>query len=642
MAIQQSHFRIRTAGAEQAVNANAGGDWQGDIDTNVTMDMTDPDGGIITRIRFELEEINTTSTTIIPKLQYRIDGGTWTDCPDKSSIDSYDAPNTNTFLGGVIVADKDAVADGAATTNILSGSSRGFVAGTLEHDTVGASITLNDQHTEIEYQVLIRRFYSGVTTNNDNPRSAIADAAEVEFRIVESDDTILGGTYVIPKITVNVPDGYIGGTGIETQQNFAFMETPSGTLYAPIEDGESTANIMMLKSTDGGKSWVPVDNATAMTDNDMESWSMSYDDTNKIIHCVHVSGDVNYYQFATEDYAVGVDQDTWLTGRFSTLETAIGATNQSCECIIRGTNVYAFYPDLSTTEQIFWKKKADLTTGTWGSRTSIDTTGGTTDFSGIAAVLGPNSDKIHCFYNDLTNFTLYYVTLNTSDALGTRQTVETDMPSNNDSQHGTTNAIAWYNGTTEKAMIGYTDETNGYLFTVIVENDGTPNTRQNASNSVAVLTDPVGLNSRQPVAFLARNGNTVYTIYADDATEDIWLNSNSDGGGWGTPTEIVDGVSCHQVRGHVFRHSSGNGGSLVIGYIRDVRLNETYGVSPFAGYSGSNTYQEYSLETNIADNQPAYTEGLRIFPFTEDFSVGSNDDPWRVSHWNHNPVTDVG
>jgi hypothetical protein len=53
----------------------------------------------------------------------------------------------------------------------------------------------------------------------------------------------------------------------------------------------------------------------------------------------------------------------------------------------------------------------------------------------------------------------------------------------------------------------------------------------------------------------------------------------------------------------------------------------------------SDSQAAYMAGQNAAtDNQVAYIEGLTYFPFTEDFSVGGDGDPWRVSHW----VTDVG
>lgn len=639
MTIQQSHFRIRNIGGLQTINQDS--DWAADLDTDATLDAVVKDGGCLFGLRFELEEIAAASTTITPKLQYRRNSGTWTDCEDRSSVDDYELPQNNTGVWGAVVVNKSTISDGAATTNILSGSSKTFVAGTGEWDATGASTTLNDEHTEIEWRVLIRNLHSSPTA-----KTVWVDGDEFEFRVVESDDTLLGGTYVIPTITLNIPTGYIGGTVQETSGENWFVQTSAGTLYMPVEAAEVTPSIMMMKSTDGGDSWSAVDTATTVG-TDMESASLVYDDTNKIVHMVHVTGTVEYYQFATEDYATVPSQDTWLTGRFSQLNASMDSTNQSCSLVLRGTNLYAFYPDLNTTEQIYYNKKADLTTGSWSGETSIDTTGGTTDFTGVSAVLGPNSSDIHIFYTDFSNLNLHHRTLSSSDVLGTIHTCESDMPGSNATQHGMTNAICWYNGSVEKAMIGYIDDTNNYLYTVIVEEDGTPDTRQLASNSVAVTTNPVALNSRQPAASLGHDttDDKTYVLYADETTEDLWLATNTDGAGWTGHTEQQDAVMVHQIRAQVFTHASGiHGGDRVLGWMSENAVDQD-GASPRSGYTGGARYDEYQIaagSVDTSDNQSAYAEGLRVFPFSEDFAAGSSGDPWRLSHWNHNPVSDVG
>lgn len=644
MTIQQSHFRIRNIGGLQTINQDS--DWAASLDVDATLDAVAKDGGCLFGLRVELEEIVAASTTVIPKLQYRRNAGTWTDCEDVGSIDSYELPQNNTGVWGVIVVNKGTISDGAVTTNILAGSSKTFVAGTGEWDATGASTTLNDEHTEIEWRVLIRTLHS-----SPSAKTQFVDGDEFEFRVVESDNTLLGGTYVIPTITLNIPTGYIGGTCVETSGNKWFVQTSAGTLYMPVEAAEVGPDIMMMKSTDGGDSWAAVDSGTTVG-NDMESAALVYDDVNKIVHMIHVAGEVEYYQFATEDYATVPSQDTWLTGRFSQLNASMDATNQSCDLVLRGSTLYALYPDLNTTEQIYYNKKADLTTGAWSGETSVDTTGGTTDFSGVAAVLGPNSDDIHIFYSDLSNFNIHHRTLDTSDVLGTLHTCETDLSSGNDAEHGMTNAMCWYNGSIEKAMIGYIDNTNGYLYTVIVENDGTPNARQVASNSVAVLTNPVALNSRQPAASIAHDvtDDKTYVLYVDDSTEDLWLATNTDGAGWTGHTEQQDAVMVHQIRAQVFTHASGiHGGDRVLGWISENAVDQD-GASPRSGYTGGTRYDEFQIaaggtdtsdsqSTYMAgslgadDNQLAYAEGATIFPFTEDFSVGGDGDEWARSHW---------
>lgn len=591
--IQQSHFRIRNIGGLQTINQDS--DWAAAIDVDATLDAQRKDAGCLFGLRFELEEVATVSEskTIIPKCQYRVNAGTWTDCGDEAT-DDYIDPSSSSATLNVIVVNKASITDGAATTNILSGSSKTFVAGTGEHQAIGASVTLNDQHTEIEWRILIRNRYP-VRQESD-------DADEYEFRVVESDNTILDGTYVIPKITLNLDDGYMGGVGIETQSRVNFIKIPDGTLYAPLEDSVTGQEILMVESLDGGITWSQQD-AGASIEQDMECWAMDYDDTNKIIHCVHASADITYYQYATKDHATV--PNTWIDGETTVLETAFTAADQSCEIVIRGTVLYAFYPDDS---DIWYRKKTDLTSGSFNARVSIDTTGGRT-FSGIVAVLGPNSDLIHMFYPDTVLFDLYHRSLNTSDTLGTIHTLDSDIDNGNQARHGMTNPISWYNGTNEKAMVGYLDETDKYLYTVVIQDDGTPDTRQVASNNVACFSDPFpGTLSRQPVASLAVDPATdiAYVFYADDSTHDLWRATHADEGSWASHTEEIDATDIHAIRGQVYTKADS---SVVFGYVVDEAYNQD-GATPRSGFTGSDGYLEFEISPPTGGVFPLLQEAI--------------------------------
>jgi hypothetical protein len=603
--IQQGSFRWRTEGAEETVNQDT---WEAALDTDVTLDMMTVHGGLLTRLRAELVEVNGLSKTITPKLQYRINAGSWVTPRAWNYLDP--GAETGTF-DPVMIVNKATTTDGAATTNVLAGSAKAFVAGTMNHDATAASVSLNNQHTELEWAILISHFY--------NTQQYLSDGDTIDFRVVESDDTLLDGTYDYPRVTVNIPDGYIGGTGIETSQNFSFIKIPDGTLYAPIEDAELGSNIMMLKSSDGGKSWTPQDNGIVLVANDMEAFSMAYDDTRKVIHCLHVGGDAEYYQFGTKDH--GTDADQWIeiggAGVYrQQIEAGIDATNQSCELILRGSTLYAFYPDDTAPEVIYYKKKTDTsTTNNWGSRVAVDSTGGTTDFSGVSAVVGPKTGGageplIHIFYSDHSNLDIFHRSLDTSDVLGTIHTITTDMSDPGSGfPMGLTNAIAWESGGSECAMIAFSDATNSYLNTVIVQDDGTPDSPQVASNSVVVLDNPASVNARQPVASLGLDGTTAWIFYADDATADLWRASNANGAGWTGHAEELDGVTVHAVRGQAFTHSAGNGGATVFGFIWETQYNQ--GGTPRSGYEGTNRYDEYVIAVAAVGVSPKPTTILQ-------------------------------
>ena len=602
----QVNFRWRPEGATEAVNDNAAPDWDAALNVNVTQDFLVEHGGLLTRLRIEVEETASVSTTFTPRLEYKINAGSWI----VPRAWNYDDPGIETgTYDPVMLVNKLTTTDGAATTNILSGSSRTFVAGSVNHDAVAADVTLNNEHTELEFPILISLLYA--------PQLALTDGDTISFRITDN-GTVLDTYTVTPIVTINVPSGYIGGTHIETSGGLIWIQIPDGTLYAPIETNELSADIMMLKSTDNGVSWLPIDSTEVLVANDMESFSMAYDDTNKIIHCLHVGGEVNYYQFATKDHATLAD--TWIeigasTATFHELEASVDSINQSAEIILRDhgggeERLYAFYGDDVSPNVLYYRMKPDLSsTNNWNTRVAVDSEGGSSDFTGVAAVVGPNSNLIHIFYNDYSQFELWHVSLDESDVLGTRHSCETDMPTNNDSHHGTTNAISWYNGSVEKAMIGFIPLTGNELWTVIIENDGTADARQNASNSVTVDENASSLNSRQPAAGLALDGNEAWVMYSLLVGNDLWKASNDDGAGWTAHTEEQVAV-VHNVRPQVIDIA----GDTVLAWISENQYDPAE--SKKSGYTGTVRWDSFVIAAGAGGNvvpllQEA-TLGLRL------------------------------
>lgn len=66
----------------------------------------------------------------------------------------------------------------------------------------------------------------------------------------------------------------------------------------------------------------------------------------------------------------------------------------------------------------------------------------------------------------------------------------------------------------------------------------------------------------QPVAALAHHGTTVYAVYADAVTHDLWAAKRTDET-WGTDTEAVDGTNAMHVSANVITHHDGT----VLGFI---------------------------------------------------------------------------
>jgi len=146
------------------------------LDANSTDRTYTVDGGgnVLLFLRIELDQTRTTQDQNLSrtyKLQYRKDGGTWTDVTASSS-------NVQ------VIADSN-IADGAATTNRISGSAETFLAGDYDEgdgvlDTITWSTAIRE-HTE--------SLWSLTLIDAD-----LAAGEVLEFRVIESDDTLLNNS----------------------------------------------------------------------------------------------------------------------------------------------------------------------------------------------------------------------------------------------------------------------------------------------------------------------------------------------------------------------------------------------------------------------------------------------------------------
>jgi hypothetical protein len=558
--LQQSHFRVRTA---DAVGLNVDSGWAAALDTDPTIDAE-----TLFRIRFELEELDSNSKTATLKFQYRKGAGGWVDLTYQ--------PRTAlaTAAPSVYITDSAQYVDAAATTNVLAASAKTFTAGTGEENNTLPELTMNNQHTEYEVCVVIHTFYDGPGQN--------VDADTFEFRMVESDDTILGGTYVTPQITLNVPAGLIGGCFVESPARIGpFLDT-NGNLYAIIEPAETENVMIVIKSTTGGDDWAEVDGANRPTNTDLES--VDVQQVGDTLHILHQRGSlyshaVLYHRFRMSDHAT--NPDTWeITDEAIT--STISTSNQCAAIAVRSdTTIVAFYNSGDgTDDRVYYKIRSSG--GVWGSENSLDNTA-TTAFLFASCVLGA-SDKVHIFYHEQDNHDIYHKSLNSSDTLSARELVEADASSGATLRWGMTEAIYWDDSGDEIIMVAVRDESDKFLYTIVVTNDGSPETRKLATAAVAEKDQ----DSEQPTATLAIDAatKTAYILYSGNVDYDLWRDKAVNDGGWGTDVELLADKTIHWVRARVFTHSAGNGGKKVLGYLYDNGSD---------GGTGFIWYKEYEL-----------------------------------------------
>ena len=560
----QRAFRIRST--DPAINANAGGDWDQLENVDATIDLD-----TLFRIRFEVEETASVSDGgVTYKLQYRVNTGggygSWTDLVAKGE------PWPPLAQGNYLVANivDASFADDAATTNILTTSSSSFVAGVGMHDNLSTSITLNNQHTELEWALVIARYYDSLGVGDDGDL--------FQFRVVESDGTLFTGDTNsgydnIPEITANLAIGHIGGTHIEQPGKLGPVWDGNGNQYTLTEHTNTTPNILLHKSIDGGDTWAQATVTGRPTESDPEGLGIFHDPVNDPhrLHIITRAGDdlVLYHRYHMSSHAT--TPDTWnvidRTIDADAGQPAGGVASESCDITIRTSDGFIFvaYNGNDATNDVGWINHSDDDGVTFETREVIDSTGGR-DYTGVGITTTPNSDDVFVFVLDNTGADIYFDRIDSagvvlSDGL---TVVATDAGTLGQVADNIIRPVSYDDGGVDVVMVAWQASAGEDISTRTLR-DGTLQTTATGASDNA--TERSFGTSHQPVADIAVDGTTVWLMYGENATIDIFYDDNPDEAGWGTDTEEQDAVTCHYIHAGVGTHSSGNGGDTVLGYI---------------------------------------------------------------------------
>lgn len=538
--------------------------------------------GVAFRIRFKVRETAAGSDTVAFKPQVKRNAGSFVD------VTNYGGDgNTPPVSATCIISGQYANGDAITTRRLTNVST--FVNGSGHEDDAASStpnsgnFTLTSEETEIEWCFMIQAVhYNGLTLSENVPTDTL------EFRIVESDGTAFTGTYTNPVITVIDTDYYVGATFIESSDSLG-PYIREGNLYILVEathrpgDPDPGDLGIIMKSTDGGKIWRSKDLSGGPTTTDWDAGGcVTVNDTIHVLAETGGPSDVVYNNFRMSDHA---SPDTW--GNIDDLlDGATGDTGQACAIVYRPTegDFIAFYnTNKGTNDRVTFRIG---TFGSWSTPVDIDTEA-STNFYLCAAVLGTTDpDLVHCFYKDDTNSEINHRTIDNLDALGTIHVVETNASATT-GRYGTSRAISWDNSGTEEVMILVFDETDEKMYSVVISNDGTPDSRK-AASGVAVSEHGAGSDRPDCDLIIDPDTNTAYMLYADKTTRDLWIDKAINDAGWGTDEEIIDAVVVPLMKGEVFTHSSGNGGDKVLGYLYE---NSEFG----EGFTGGIWYGEYLI-----------------------------------------------
>jgi hypothetical protein len=442
-----------------------------------------------------------------------------------------------------------AYTNGAATTDLLTGSSARFQPGagissaerTPQWSGAGA-------HSEFEWALVIRRFADGAVVNEEGDT--------FELRMVDAGGTALGGSRN-PVIRLTVPPRHVGGTFVESPGRLGPWQARNGDLYFIMEPTETDNLFLMIKSTDKGATWREIDAASRPKTNDLEAVdARQVGDTIHIIH--QVTDSVRYHAFRTSDHPT--QPDTW--GVRDEPGAAVPSVAQAATLAVRSDgSIVTFY----VADSVHYSIRSSG--GTWGADTVLDP-GVAPKSAGPRAVLGAN-DVVHLAYYGVDG-TVWYRRLLRHGTLTDRQQVASGLGTTR-AEYGAVLPLV-FSPQSNTAVIIYR-KADGRLWERRVVNDGALTPPVPVTDH-AVIQDAV--DSQQPAADAALDGETVHVLFVEEKSRSIF--STSHHGGWQPSTLRVEKICGSWIRGNLYTRPDG---VKVYGFIYDAGSEGGAGMNRF-------------------------------------------------------------
>lgn len=447
----------------------------------------------------------------------------------------------------VSIVSTAAYANGDATMDVLRAAAGPFRAGAglamAERTPVwaaGAGV-----QGEFEWALVVRRFADGGVTNEDGDR--------FEFRMVDQRGNAAqaGPT---PRLRLAIPPGHVGGTFVEAPGRIGPWQAKNGDLYFIMEPAESSNLFMMVKSSDGGRSWREVDAANRPKTDDLEAVDgRQVGDTIHILH--QVTQRSVHHAFRTSDHPA--QPDTWVVR--DELAATADSFAQAATLVVRNDgSMVAFHVGQATIHVAVRSRE-----GVWADAGVIDT-----QVAGPSAVLGANN-VIHLAYYGLDG-ALWYRRMAPDGTLSGRESLATGAGVSR-AEYGAVMPLVFIPETNTLAILYRLAD--GHLWERRTT-DGGPLSPAVRVSDRPVVTDAV--DSQQPGADVVREGETLHVLFIDEATRSLYHTHNR--GGWQPAVLRVDGIEAGWVRGNVYTRPDG---VRVYGYIYDAGSEGGAGMNRF-------------------------------------------------------------
>ena len=213
-------------------------------------------------------------------LQIRRNGGAWEQvvARDFPYPDEISTPRVSIVSGSAISGGFE-----GTTVDALTGSTSPFMAAeVVSLDSVSgawstsAGATPAPAHGEWIWPMVVRLWADGAVTNEGGDVFELRMVDGLGRPVLPSQD----GAYA--RVVLEIPEGLLGGTYAETPGVLGPWQARSGDLYFPMEPAETFNVLMMMRSSDGGRSWREVDGANRPATDDLEGFATAFHDGSNV------------------------------------------------------------------------------------------------------------------------------------------------------------------------------------------------------------------------------------------------------------------------------------------------------------------------------------------------------------------------
>lgn len=417
--------------------------------------------------------------------------------------------------------------------------------------------------TEWEWPLVIRHYADGPVRTEDGD--------VFEFRLAH----LHGGPVpqdVTPSVTAEVPARHLGGTYVESPGRIGPWETPGGDLYFIMEPTETDNRLMIVKSTDGGRTWREADSNHRPPARDLEAVDSRLQDGT--LHLLHQEDSVWYHRFETSASSGAPDRWTVRSEPVATPEeppvqsVALAALEDG-----RLVGVHADGPELVIRVR-----------GAGGQWRKLHTLSADERLSGAQAVTAPNG-RVHLVYTR-GDGTAWARSLAPDLSLG-RAALLSERIGEAEADVGSILPPV-YLPASEEVVFVYR-ERSGLLF------------ERRLDVGSGTLTDPVrisdlpvvqnAVDSDQAGADLVRAGSELAILFIEEASRDLFVTTSKRHGGWSEPQLLVTEIDGSWVRGRALDNGE-------IAYVYDAGSRGGAGMNRFGVVS----------ETDIVTNADGRTK----------------------------------